>query len=79
MVLNEASDYSIYRQVVSQLMQGQEQLPSLPTLTLDIRRALSDEQVTVPALVRLVSRDPALSALLMKHASCALYRQTLVP
>lgn len=38
----EASDYSIYRRVVSQLMQGQEQLPSLPTLTLDIRRALSD-------------------------------------
>ena len=35
----EASDYSIYRRVVSQLMQGQEQLPSLPTLTLDIRRA----------------------------------------
>lgn len=76
---NETSDYSIYRRVVSQLMQGQEQLPSLPTITLDIRRALSDEQVTVAALVRLISRDPALSAILMKHASCALYRQAVVP
>ena len=78
-MVNETSDYSIYRRVVSQLMQGQEQLPSLPTITLDIRRALSDERMTVPALVRLVSRDPALSAILMKHASCALYRHALAP
>jgi HD-like signal output (HDOD) protein len=78
-LVNETSDYSIYRRVVSQLMQGQEQLPSLPTITLDIRRALSDERMTVPALVHLVSRDPALSAILMKHASCALYRHALVP
>ena len=78
-MVNETSDYSIYRRVVSQLMQGQEQLPSLPTITLDIRRALTDERITVSALVRLVSRDPALSAILMKHASCALYRHALVP
>ena len=78
-MVNETSDYSIYRRVVSQLMQGHEQLPSLPTITLDIRRALSDERMTVPALVRLVSRDPALSTILMKHASCALYRHALVP
>lgn len=58
----EASDCSIYRRVVSQLMQGQEQLPSLPTLTLDIRRALSDGKVGVAALARLIGRDPALAA-----------------
>ncbi|MGL4315437.1 MAG: HDOD domain-containing protein [Pseudomonas sp.] len=75
----ESSDYSIYRRVVSQLMNGEEQLPSLPMLTLDIRRALSDAEVRVPALVRLVGRDPALSALLMKHASCAIYRHPLPP
>ena len=75
----EDSDYSIYRRVVSQLMQGQEQLPSLPSLTLDIRRALSDGQTSTGALARLVSRDPALAALLMKHASCALYRHPLPP
>lgn len=75
----EVSDYSIYRRVVSQLMQGQEQLPSLPALTLDIRRALSDGQVGMAALARLVSRDPALAALLMKHASCALYRHPVAP
>jgi HD-like signal output (HDOD) protein len=78
-VVAEASDYSIYRRVVSQLMQGQEQLPSLPTLTLDIRRALSDGQVGVAALARLIGRDPALAALLMKHASSALYRHPVAP
>ncbi|HLA30768.1 MAG TPA: HDOD domain-containing protein [Pseudomonas sp.] len=80
MILNdEVSEYSIYRRVVSQLMQGEEQLPSLPTITLDIRRALGDPQVSMSALVRLVSRDPALSAMLMKQASCALYRHSVTP
>jgi HD-like signal output (HDOD) protein len=60
-------------------MQGEEQLPSLPTITLDIRRALGDPNISLNALVRLISRDPALSALLMKHASSALYRHTLPP
>ncbi|WP_339082273.1 HDOD domain-containing protein [Pseudomonas sp. TMP9] len=73
------SDYSIYRTLVSQLMQGEEQLPSLPTITLDIRRALSDPAISLTALARLISRDPALSALLMKHASSALFRQTMAP
>ena len=76
---SETSDYSIYRRVVSQLMQGEEQLPSLPTITLDIRRALGDPNVSLSALVRLISRDPALSALLIKHASSALYRHTAAP
>ncbi|MFZ3153482.1 HDOD domain-containing protein [Pseudomonas sp.] len=79
MLSDEVSQYSIYRRVVSQLMQGEEQLPSLPTITLDIRRALADPHISLNALVRLISRDPALSALLMKHASSALYRHTLAP
>lgn len=73
------SDYAIYRQVVSQLMEGQEQLPSLPSITLEIRRALSQEDVSLPELARLISRDPALSALLMKSASSALLRQQRAP
>ena len=72
----ETSDYSIYRRVVSQLMQGEEQLPSLPTITLEIRRALGDPNISVNTLVRLINRDPALSVLLVKHASSALYRHT---
>jgi HD-like signal output (HDOD) protein len=75
----EVSDYSIYRRVVSQLMQGEEQLPSLPAITLDIRRALGDPNTSTPQLERLISRDPALAALLMKHACSALHRQGRQP
>ncbi|MDH4558205.1 HDOD domain-containing protein [Pseudomonas sp. BN417] len=73
------SDYSIYRRVVTQLMNGEEQLPSLPMITLDIRRALADPNVTVARLKQVISKDPALSALLMKHASSIMFRSTLPP
>ncbi|MCY1277508.1 HDOD domain protein [compost metagenome] len=73
------SDYSIYRRVVTQLMNGEEQLPSLPMITLDIRRALSDPNVTVARLKQVISKDPALSALLMKHASSIMFRSTQPP
>lgn len=74
-----SSDYAIYRQVVTQLMSGEEQLPSLPAITLEIRRALSDPEVTLSQLNRLISRDPALSAILMKYASSALLRTQVPP
>lgn len=73
------SDYSIYRKVVTQLMNGEEQLPSLPMITLDIRRALADPNVTVVRLKQVISRDPALSALLMKHASSIMFRSSTPP
>ncbi|WP_044871114.1 HDOD domain-containing protein [Pseudomonas sp. LFM046] len=73
------SDYSIYRRVVTQLLNGEEQLPSLPMITLDIRRALADPNVTVARLKQLISKDPALSALLMKHASSIMFRSTQPP
>ncbi|MNF73978.1 HDOD domain protein [compost metagenome] len=73
------SDYSIYRQVVTQLMNDQEQLPSLPMLTLEIRQALARPEVSMIQLVRLIGKDPALSALLMKYASSALLRTRLAP
>ncbi|MDM8349105.1 HDOD domain-containing protein [Pseudomonas sp. sp1636] len=73
------SDYSIYRQVVTQLINDREQLPSLPTLTLEIRRALAEPEVSMTRLIGLIGRDPALSALLMKYASSALLRTRVVP
>jgi HD-like signal output (HDOD) protein len=73
------SDYAIYRQVVTQLMSGEEQLPSLPAITLEIRRALSDPEVSLAQLNRLISRDPAPSAILMKYASSALLRTQVPP
>ncbi len=73
------SDYAIYRQVVTQLMSGEEELPSLPTITLAIRRALMRPQVSLHELSSVISRDPALSALLMKYASSSLLRQQRPP
>ncbi|WXL24516.1 HDOD domain-containing protein [Ectopseudomonas mendocina] len=75
----EQSLYSTYRRLVTQLMHDQEQLPSLPNITLEIRRALNDDTISISALVGLISRDPGLSALLMKHASSPLYRQVQAP
>lgn len=76
---DEPSEYAIYRRVVSQLMNDQEQLPSLPQITLEIRRSLSDPNVRVPQLVRLIGRDPALSAILLKHASSAFLHNGCAP
>lgn len=73
------SDYSIYRQLVTELMSDEEQLPSLPMLTLEIRQALAMPEVSMARLIGLISKDPALSALLMKYASSALLRTRVAP
>jgi HD-like signal output (HDOD) protein len=69
---SEASDDSIYRRVVSQLMPDDERVPSLPTITLATRRALGDPNIALNTLGRLICSDPALSARLMKHVASAL-------
>ncbi|MEX6502926.1 HDOD domain-containing protein [Pseudomonas zhanjiangensis] len=73
------SDYSVYRQVVSQLLNDQEQLPSLPMLTLEIRRALATPEVSMARLHGLIGKDPALSALLVKYAASPLQRTRVMP
>ncbi|MGH8434972.1 MAG: HDOD domain-containing protein [Pseudomonas sp.] len=75
----EQTGYARYRQVVSQLMRGDEQLPSLPMITLEIRRALCSPEISLSALSALISKDPALSALLMKYAASALLRSRRPP
>lgn len=63
------TDYSVYRDVVSQLMSGNEQLPSLPNITFEIRRALEKTDLSLLSLSKLIAKDPSLSALLIKYAS----------
>jgi HD-like signal output (HDOD) protein len=79
MAVTGQTEYSIYRRVVSQLMNGEEQLPSLPAITLEIRRALTCPETSLHQLTHLIAKDPALSALLMKHASSALLRTRHAP
>lgn len=73
------ADYSIYRDVVAQLMAGNEQLPSLPSITLEIRQALSKSDISLVALSKTLAKDPSLSAMLLKYASSPMARLTQAP
>lgn len=66
------ADYTVYRDVVAQLMSGHEELPGLPVITIEIRNALSRADVSLVSLSKLISKDPSLSALLLKYASSSL-------
>lgn len=66
------TDYSIYRNVVRDLLSGNEQLPSLPGITFEIRRALEKSDLSLVELSKLLAKDPALSAILLKYASSPL-------
>lgn len=65
-------DYSVYRRVISDLVNGKEQLPSLPAITFAIRKAMGQQDLSMVELSKLLARDPALSAVLLKYASSPL-------
>lgn len=65
------ADYSVYREVVAQLMAGDERLPSLPIITHEVRRTLDKPNASFVSLSRVIAKDPSLSALLLKYVSTA--------
>ena len=71
--------YQVYRQVIGQVLKDTEKLPSLPSITFKIRRAISAENTTIEQLAELVSKDAALSTLLLKAASSPVYRRAITP
>ena len=66
------SDYSVYRSVINDLLNGKEQLPSLPTITFEIRKAMGQQDLSMMELSKLLAKDPSLSAVLLKYASSPL-------
>lgn len=68
-------DFAVYREVISQVIQGQERLPSLPAITIKLRSATQDPTISNAKLAQLIMRDPSLSALILKTANCSLYRR----
>lgn len=66
------TDYSIYRGVIGDLLSGKEQLPSLPAITFEIRKAMGQHDLSMNELSKLLVKDPALSAVLLKYASSPL-------
>ncbi len=65
-------DYAVYRRVIDDLMNGTEQLPSLPSITFEIRQAMQKSSLSMQELSNLLVKDPALSAVLLKYASSPL-------
>jgi putative nucleotidyltransferase with HDIG domain len=49
-------------------------LPSLPAVALNVRRLIDDENATVNEVAQVVTKDPALTANLLKAANSALFR-----
>lgn len=74
-----SEQYAVYRTVIKHVLSDSERLPSLPTITLKIRKAVGESNTTAASLAQLVGKDPALTALLMKSASCPLFRRAVAP
>lgn len=74
-----SEQYAVYRTVIKHVLSDSERLPSLPTITLKIRKAVGESNTTAASLAQLVGKDPALSALLIKSASCPLFRRPVAP
>lgn len=72
-------DYAVYRQVINRVLTDTERLPSLPSITLKIRQAMGETNTTADSLSRIITKDPALSALLLKSASSPVYRRAIAP
>jgi HD-like signal output (HDOD) protein len=57
------------RRMAAELAGGAVELPSFPEVAVRVRRALSDEGVTVDAVVRIVSAEPSLAVRLLQLAN----------
>ncbi len=77
--MHTAELYAVYRSVINNALNDNEHLPSLPAITLQVRRAIHDDHTTVDSLADLVRRDPGISALLIKAASSPLYATLQAP
>lgn len=66
--------YLIYKTVIDNVMADTDHLPSLPALTLRIRKAITDDSISRDKLLSMLNSDPALCALVIRTASCPLYR-----
>jgi HD-like signal output (HDOD) protein len=72
-------EFHIYQNAIENMQANADQLPSLPVITLEIRKATSNPNVNIAHLSALITRDPSLTAILMKHASSVFYRSADKP
>lgn len=72
-------EFHIYQNAIEKMQTHEDQLPSLPIITLEIRNATSNPNANVANLSALIVKDPSLTAILMKHASSVFYRSADKP
>lgn len=77
--LYSKKEFYIYQEAIQKLQNNEDQLPSLPTITLEIRKATANPHTNFAQLSALIAKDPSLTAILMKHASSVYYRNTDKP
>ncbi len=67
---------SACEQITRSLEQDKLELPTLPEVAFRVRDVAESEDVTIPALCRVIEQDPALAAHLIKVANSPLFRVT---
>lgn len=77
--LYRIKEFHIYQEAIERMQTHEDQLPSLPTITLEIRNATANPNINTDKLSTLIAKDPSLTVILMKHASSVYYRSTDKP
>jgi HD-like signal output (HDOD) protein len=78
-VVNSEHEYADYKSAVSALLNQPENFPRLPSITLEIRRALVRPDSCINSLSKLIERDPDLSNLLLRYASSVMMHSQMPP
>lgn len=68
-----------YREVIAKIISGEEPVPALPAVTLEIRRALADLNTSALSLSKLVAQDEKLSDQLLRYASSVAVHSMMPP
>jgi HD-like signal output (HDOD) protein len=68
--------FAFVQMLADELSKGQIELPSFPDAAIKVRQALTDEEVSIEKVQRLVSSEPALAARIMQMANSAALNHT---
>ncbi|MGH8227936.1 MAG: HDOD domain-containing protein [Steroidobacteraceae bacterium] len=69
--VSDSAAFGFVEALAAELSKGKVDLPSFPDIVARIRKALADENVEQPKVVRVVSSEPALAARLLQIANSA--------
>jgi HD-like signal output (HDOD) protein len=79
MALAKRQYFEVYKSLVQKVIENDELLPSLPSVTLKIRQKLSEPDCNNNDVAEIIQLDPSLSALLLKYSSSPIYKRPVPP